>query len=325
MILQKENRTKKAISFGGKSGLVSCIDIHEAGRVEDIYVGVDINHDSIRDLTVTLVSPSGHELTLHDNIELDESDLKTKYNREVLESFIGQEAAGEWRLKIRNRDPELDGTLNSWVIGMSCNTGEATRSQIYLHDSDTDELNSQQYCQIDGRTQGLILDVSLEHPQTGDLTIELVSPSGRKVKVHDRKGGDRKNLRATYNRVTLRDMLGEQSKGLWTLQVKDHNNNDEGRLRSWKLNLDIRRNDDLTVVEGIGPRIQSLLYHSGINTYSSLAKCDREMLSSLLEENGLQLSDSTTWPEQAHLAAINSWDELNAWQAKLINGRPATA
>jgi hypothetical protein len=33
--------------------------------------------------------------------------------------------------------------------------------------------------------------------------------------------------------------------------------------------------------------------------------------------------ETTTWPEQAALAAAGKWDELKEWQDKLIGGKEA--
>jgi len=324
MILQKENRTKKAIA-NGDSGLVSSIDILNPGRVEDIYVGVDINHARVQDLNVKLISPSGKELVLHDNAAQDKSNLQVKYNREVLESFIGEYAGGEWQLKVKNNDEEAIGTLNSWVIGMSCTDTEGDTSNIFLKDNNINGLSSIQYCQLDGLVNGLSLDVSVEHPFIGDLTVTLVAPSGKSITVHDKRGGDRQNLRATFSSATLRNMLGQQSRGEWALVVKDQNVKDKGCLKSWRLNLNIRHNHNLTRIEGINDQIQNLLYRSGINTYSQLVSANKNELKGILRADGFASHDPGTWGLQAHLAATGQWDELTALQDRLIGGEVITS
>ncbi len=319
MILQKENRTKKAIA-NGDSGLVSSIDILNPGRVEDIYVGVDIDHASIENLNVKLISPSGKELVLHDNAAPNSNSLQAKYNREVLESFIGESAGGEWRLNVISNDTENTSILNSWVIGMSCTDIEGETSNVYLKDNNINGLSSKQYCQIDGLVNGLSLDVYVEHPSIGDLTVNLICPSGKSVTVHDRKGGDRRNLRATFSKATLRNLLGEQSNGEWALVVQDHNPKDTGCLKSWRLNLNIRHNDDFTKIEGIGHDTQNLLYKAGVNTFSQLVSASKNELKGILESDGYVDLDPSTWGLQAHLAATGKWDELTDLQQRLQRG-----
>lgn len=80
--------------------------------------------------------------------------------------------------------------------------------------------------------------------------------------------------------------------------------------------------DDLTRIEGIGPKIAGLLRKAGITTYAQLAETDVERLRQILDEARLlQIADPTTWPEQARLAAEGRWEELKALQDELKGGR----
>ncbi len=81
------------------------------------------------------------------------------------------------------------------------------------------------------------------------------------------------------------------------------------------------RADDLTFVEGIGPKIASLLRAAGIETLAQLSVTDTGKLSGILKAAKLQFSDPTTWPEQAALAAAGKMDELKALQDSLKAGR----
>lgn len=81
--------------------------------------------------------------------------------------------------------------------------------------------------------------------------------------------------------------------------------------------------DDLVIIEGIGPKISSVLQANGIATFSRLASAQTSDLQQILLKEGLRLADPTTWPEQARLAAAGDWDGLNALQAQLKGGRQA--
>jgi small subunit ribosomal protein S6 len=80
--------------------------------------------------------------------------------------------------------------------------------------------------------------------------------------------------------------------------------------------------DDLTRIEGIGPKIAKLLGISGINSYSQLAGSDLANLQEVLAKGGSNYAkhDPKTWPQQAELAAAQKWDELDDLQKKLIGG-----
>jgi predicted flap endonuclease-1-like 5' DNA nuclease len=82
--------------------------------------------------------------------------------------------------------------------------------------------------------------------------------------------------------------------------------------------------DDLKRIEGIGPKISSVLQAAGITTYAQLASADVGALEQILEEESprlLRLADPATWPEQAKLAETGDWDGLQALQGTLRGGR----
>ncbi|MEL6864915.1 MAG: DUF4332 domain-containing protein [Bacteroidota bacterium] len=81
--------------------------------------------------------------------------------------------------------------------------------------------------------------------------------------------------------------------------------------------------DDLKKIEGIGPKIASLLNAAGIVTFADLSKATQKTLKAVLTEAGnrFKMHDPTTWPKQAKLAAQGKWDELKKLQDELNGGR----
>ncbi len=81
--------------------------------------------------------------------------------------------------------------------------------------------------------------------------------------------------------------------------------------------------DDLTVIEGIGPKIQELLFQYGIRSYRQLAATDVTRIKEILRSAGPQLAmhDPGTWTAQALLAANDQWDNLKAYQDYLSAGK----
>lgn len=80
--------------------------------------------------------------------------------------------------------------------------------------------------------------------------------------------------------------------------------------------------NDLTVVEGIGPKINELFNHAGITTFAQLAKQTVPQMQKVLDEAGprYKLAKPNTWAQQAALAAENKWSELKTLQDKLSGG-----
>lgn len=81
--------------------------------------------------------------------------------------------------------------------------------------------------------------------------------------------------------------------------------------------------DDLKLVEGIGPKIEGLLNDAGITTWEELANAPTEKVQAVLDEAGprYRMHDPATWSKQAKLAHEGQWEELEALQDHLDGGR----
>ena len=62
--------------------------------------------------------------------------------------------------------------------------------------------------------------------------------------------------------------------------------------------------DDLRRIEGIGPKISSVLQAAGIRTFVQLAETDIAQLKDILRDAGIRANPGT-WPEQASLATVS--------------------
>ncbi|GAB3564863.1 hypothetical protein GCM10027578_11140 [Spirosoma luteolum] len=81
--------------------------------------------------------------------------------------------------------------------------------------------------------------------------------------------------------------------------------------------------DDLTLIEGIGPKIAELLNNAGITTFAQLADAQDETVQQVLTEAGprFNVHDASTWNEQAALARDGKMDELKELQDRLKGGK----
>ena len=83
--------------------------------------------------------------------------------------------------------------------------------------------------------------------------------------------------------------------------------------------------DDFTQIEGIGPKIEQVLADAGIITFAQLAATSAPRLREILTAAGsrYRITDPTTWPDQAALAAAGDWAGFNDLVGKLKAGRRA--
>lgn len=72
--------------------------------------------------------------------------------------------------------------------------------------------------------------------------------------------------------------------------------------------------DDLTTVEGIGPKIAELCAGMGISTWRQLGETDVATLQSMLDAGGSRFSvhSPESWPRQAQLLAAGDWAGFKA-------------
>jgi large subunit ribosomal protein L21 len=80
--------------------------------------------------------------------------------------------------------------------------------------------------------------------------------------------------------------------------------------------------DDLTKVEGIGPKIAAVLVKNGITTFAALAALEPEAITEMLKASGgrFGMAKPATWPQQAALAAAGKWDEFEQLTKELVGG-----
>ena len=236
MIIQKENKTNYTLSH--TKAIESSIRVLQSGNIEDLFLKLDLEHDTPNNLTIKLVSPNGTTVNLP-----SDNTLPTRFDRTYLQNMIGQNMHGDWTIKISDNSPTLaNGTarnLNAWALGIQARTGTAT--DAFMRKNKPDGLISSQFCEEDGTISSLKLNIDIDHPSIGDLTCKLVAPSGKSVIFHDRVATRAANLKSIINMETLADFRGEQAKGPWSLYVKDVLPKNEGIVKSWKLDMVVRK------------------------------------------------------------------------------------
>ena len=78
--------------------------------------------------------------------------------------------------------------------------------------------------------------------------------------------------------------------------------------------------NDLTVIEGIGPKIDELFKKAGIKTWKALSETTVEKCQQILEGGGesFKAHNPTSWPLQSEMACTGKWDELKKWQDDML-------
>jgi predicted flap endonuclease-1-like 5' DNA nuclease len=85
--------------------------------------------------------------------------------------------------------------------------------------------------------------------------------------------------------------------------------------------------DNLQVIEGIGPKMESVLKENDIGSWSVLASMSAENIRNILSKYGnkyKKIVDPTSWPDQATLARDGKWEALIVMQKGLDGGKASS-
>ncbi len=83
--------------------------------------------------------------------------------------------------------------------------------------------------------------------------------------------------------------------------------------------------DDLTVIEGIGPKLSEVLVAAGLTTYRDMASATEERLQEILRAAGQTSPSTSTWGKQARLLADGDRAGFDAYAEHLVAGRDPSA
>lgn len=103
------------------TGITSSIIVSDSSIITDINVLIDIQHEWIGDIRVTLESPSGSTFGLYDNPGTPGTYLTSLFPLEMapIDSFvplIGIPRNGTWLLHVYDLNPTLYGSLLQWSL-----------------------------------------------------------------------------------------------------------------------------------------------------------------------------------------------------------------
>ncbi len=232
------------------NGVSSSANLDIAGEITEATVGVEIIHSWISDLTVKLVSPQGVEVILHNREGADGDDIRKKYHSAELASLanlVGTEVKGEWTLVVIDQASQDVGRLLRWGLAFKYQntatsiTGTATPG-LAIPDNNTQGISSDIDITPAGNLQSIVVDVDITHSYIGDLRIDLIAPSGELVRLHNKEGGGKNDIKRSYDVDTtadLNDLGGTPVQGTWRLSVRDSARVDVGTLNAWSITLEI--------------------------------------------------------------------------------------
>jgi subtilisin-like proprotein convertase family protein len=101
------------LAIADNSKVESTLRIDDELSLKGGSINVDIPHTYRGDLVVTLTSPSGKSVKLHDRAGGSLDDLKAKFD---LSAFAGESTKGDWKLTVEDTAKADVGTLKAWDL-----------------------------------------------------------------------------------------------------------------------------------------------------------------------------------------------------------------
>lgn len=250
--LRRTSSPARVIPDNDPAGIGDRIAVGESGRLAGVRVEVDISHTWIGDLRVSLVAPGGDEVVLHARGGGRDDDIRRAYDittTPALAALLGKPVQGDWTLRVADLARSDVGRLNAWVLALEVQVPQpAQPSEVVLEDApglgipDATAAGIERVLRVaaPGRVQAVTVDVDITHSWIGDLSVDLIAPSGRTAPLHQRAGGSADNLIVRYaDTAALRALVGEAAQGDWRLRVVDHAAEDVGKLNRWALRVRI--------------------------------------------------------------------------------------
>jgi M6 family metalloprotease-like protein len=132
-----------------------------------------------------------------------------------------------------------------------------------------------------GATARIKAGVDITHTYIGDLEVSLINPTGQSAVIHNKQGGNQRNLVQSYDSATtpgLAALTGNPAAGNWTLRVRDLARDDVGTLNRWNIEVELggsgagslpeshEANPNLDIPDNNAAGIASVLAYSSAGT-----------------------------------------------------------
>lgn len=203
----------------------------------------------------------------------DNVALGTVQPEGALAALFGEPAAGPWALVVADDTNGTVGTVRSWALAVTTVpalpaaappvTLHALVDAAVLETSPPGLVSTLEANGLGKRLLGARVLVDIAHPRADHLDLFLVGPTGRRIDLATDIGGGAidlfagttfddgavdpvsdatlpasgEPLAAVVPEGALGAFLGEDPNGTWTLEVVDDTRGQQGRLRSWSLEL----------------------------------------------------------------------------------------
>lgn len=184
-----------------------------------------------------------------------------------------------------------------FVLGITYEAETCSTPALAIPDSDPNGVSDVATMDMAGLISDVSVYLDITHTYQGDLLVNLISPAGTTVTLHNRTGGGSDNIVGWYPgdmspAGDLGTLIGEEMGGDWTLFVSDNAGADTGTINEWCVHVVY---DGGVVAVGSMPMMASSVnggtglswdynpaMFDGFNVYRRTDSSSREQLNSTL-------------------------------------------
>jgi len=245
--LVKASTPALAIPDNDANGVRDKLGFSEGSTLTAVKITIDLTHTYIGDLRLTLMSPSGTAVVLHDRNGGGADNIVRSFDAGTtpgLSALAGESVQGDWTLWVQDLARVDTGRLNRWELSLTTGAGvlvevEDAPGQMIPDNTPAGIERALAVAQA-GQVRDIEVSVDITHTYIGDLNVTLVSPAGTAVALHSRTGGSQDNIVTTYaapGLPALAELRGQAMQGKWRLRVADLEGLDVGKLNRWSLRI----------------------------------------------------------------------------------------
>jgi subtilisin family serine protease len=177
-------------------------------------------------------------------------NLTAKEVKQILQDTADKDLKIESETSVNEPGDFING-FSLWFGHGKVNAAKAVKTAMPATETTIDETitanleipdsNTPVFSKLDLSQTGVIselrIGIDITHSFIGDLRIELMTPDGTSVILHNREGGSANDIRRIYTvteRPALGALVGKSMQGTWSIRIVDTWKIDAGRLNSWR-------------------------------------------------------------------------------------------
>lgn len=198
----------------------------------------------VNNLNLIVTAPNGKR---HVGNPSNSGDMTMDATNNVEMIQVNEPVPGSWKIEvIASNVPQSAQDFALVIIAAMGDSDESnlvratSNPELTIPDNDSEGISDAVTVDQEGIATSVAVEVDITHTYVGDLILELTSPDGMSVALHDRQGASSNDIRKRFdvhNTPELLLLAGTDIAGEWRLYVSDNARIDVGTLHGWALEI----------------------------------------------------------------------------------------